>query len=229
MKKLVLTTVCAMAMASAALAQGNLTWSAIGANAMTAMTNTTQLSPLFGGTAQTGTSGYTAINAGGFMYELLYNTAFTGSLVAKPTTLAGLSSWLDAGLSAGNSTASAGKLTPISGSTAASVPWAAGVTNNIMLVGWSMNLGSTWTAVSTKLQAWDNSITGAFFGMSNTGFIAPSTANPGIAPFGTVANAGGTPINSVNTMLYALPVPEPATFALFGLGGLGLLLFRRRQ
>ena len=47
---------------------------------------------------------------------------------------------------------------------------------------------------------------------------------------GAGANVGGQPIVIANGLtLFEVPVPEPATFALVGLGGLSLLLFRRRN
>jgi hypothetical protein len=47
--------------------------------------------------------------------------------------------------------------------------------------------------------------------------------------FGTTATAQGLPIQSLLTPLYLVPVPEPTTLALAGLGGLSLLLFRRQR
>jgi hypothetical protein len=243
MKKLALTIVCTLAVNDAVFADGIVNWLSITPAAMTAQTNSTQFSPIFGGgSSGGGTIGNTA-SAGGsptFYFELLYNTNFTGSQVAAPTFSQLFSgSWLDTGLTATNTTAagSAGKLAPIAGNAAATVPWAHGVTNNIMLVGWSANLGTSWATVSNEL-ATDSfysvyfSSSYAFFGESATGYINPFDGpgpGPGANIFGTAANITGLPINSLNTQLYLLPIPEPGTITLAGLGGLSLLLLRRRR
>jgi hypothetical protein len=230
MKKLVLTTVCALAMAGAAFAQGTINWGSITAAAMTSQTNATTISPFFGGgaAASGGTIGGPVGNS--MFYELLFS-AYTGVQAAVPTTLAALSSWQDSGLSATNQT-TAGRLSPIAGSTAVIVPWAAGTTDSIVLVGWSANLGTTWTAASANLNN-NNALAGIagniFFGVSHTGFINAAPGNPGAVPFGTAATASGLPINSLNTQLFLVQVPEPTTIALAGLGGLSVLLFRRRK
>ena len=232
MKKLTLTIVCALAATSSAFAQGTVNWLGITPAAMTAQTNTTQASPLFGG----GLTGIGAIGAAGgnaslgtgFYYELLYNTAFSGSQVAAPTTLAQLASWQDTGLTATNSN-TAGRLVAVNPSAGAQVPWSPGTTNNIMLVGWSANLGSSWLSVSNKLANGDVFSTPyAFFGESVTGYISPFSDIPGAPVFGTAPGVEGLPISSLNTQLYLI-VPEPSTIALAGLGGLSLLLFRRRK
>jgi hypothetical protein len=240
MKKLVLTTVCAFAVSGAAFAQGTVNWSTIVPSAMTAQTNSA-VSPLFGGSGSGGIVGSTAVDANGFFYELLYNAAFTGSQAAAPTAaqLFG-GTWLDAGLSAVNA-ASLGRLSPVGANNGATVPWSPGTTNNIVMVGWSADLGTTWTGVSNilaSLALGNNSplltkLAGqaGFFGVSAAGYtttLVPPTA-PGASVFGTGATSSGLPIFSLNTSLYALPVPEPATMALAGLGGLSLLLFRRQR
>ncbi|MGP8052781.1 MAG: PEP-CTERM sorting domain-containing protein [Limisphaerales bacterium] len=239
MKKLVLTTVCAMAMAGAAFAQGTLVWNTLSPAGITAQYNA-NYSPLFGGPGGgTGTAMGTA--NGGFYFELLYNTAFTGTKIAQPSSVAALTgSWIDTGLEAANASASAGKLIPLASNGGAVVPgWVGGIgtqggtTNNIVLVGWSSNLGTSWTAVSSLLLNWATeaqTVSGtAYFGESNVGFLVPNTGTTGATVFAAASGLNGTPILSLNTQLYALPVPEPATFALAGLGGLSLLLFRRRK
>jgi hypothetical protein len=232
MKKFTLTIVCLSALTGMAFAQGSVSWSTISAAAMTVQTNISVFTPLFGGGSTGGGGvGYTAVTES-FYFELLYNTSFTGSQAAKPTTMSELAAnWLDTGLSAINATAQAGKLVPIAGSTQKTVPWAAGVTNNIMLVGWSASLGTTWSVASDNLQNWDFAPAwgAVFFGMSETGYIAPNNSNPGATVFGTAAGSQGLPINSLNTQLYIVPIPEPGTMAIAGLAGLSLLLFRRRK
>jgi hypothetical protein len=241
MKKLTFTIVCALAVTGAAFAQGTVAWNIISPAAMTAQTKMSQFSPVFGGGYNPfGSVGDTAAAASGLTYyfELLYNTSFTGSQVAAPdfATLFG-GTWLDTGLTATNALNSAGLLVPVNPTTHAVVSWDNGTTNNIMLVGWSANLGTSWLVVSNELA---NEPTFAlyatvllgqdgFFGESATGYISPFSDNHGAIVFGTGANGEGLPIFSLNTQLYILPIPEPGTVALAGLSGLSLFSFRRRK
>ena len=236
MKKLILTTICTLAVAGAAFAQGTVNWVALSPAAFTIETNATVYSPLFGGASTGGgTIGLTATPALGFYYELLYlTTPWAGSQAAVPTTLAALNTWADAGLEATNATASTGKASGYPNNTQATVPWAAGTTDNIVIVGWSANLGTSYSTVLNELNNWTgnyaNTIVGpAYFGVSATGFETVGSGNPGATVVNTGNNAQGKPINSLLTQLDLLPVPEPTTIALATLGGASLLLFRRRK
>jgi len=240
MKKLVLAIGCAMAMTGVAFAQGSVNWSAISFSAMTAGTNTS-VSPLFGGSGAGGTYGVTATTANGFDYEMLYmpNSSVLGTAPTATSLFNG--TWKDTTLGAVNA-GSAGRLTA-TGNTVnnATVPWDTGTTDNIVMVGWSADLGTSWVGVSNilaKLAQGNNSLLltqlagqQGYFGVSTVGFINPlaNGTAPGASVFGTAATSQGTPIFSLNTPLYFLPVPEPATLALAGLGGLSLLLFRRQR
>jgi len=234
MKKLVLTAVCALATAGAAFAQGTVTWNTIVPTAMSAQTNSTVYSPLFGGgSTGAGAIGATALGTAGasYYYELLY-TSFSGTQ-ATISSLSSLLAWNDSGLEAtNNASGTAGRVSVINPSTQAVVPWAAGTTDSIVLVGWSADLGSTWGVVSNELATgtFGTVLAGqeGFLGVSTTGYTATGSGNPGAAVFGAVT-AQGLPIVSVNTQLFLLPVPEPTTLALAGLGGLSLLLFRRQR
>ena len=101
------------------------------------------------------------------------------------------------------------------------------------MVLWSANLGTTWAAAEAALNDWGSApIAGAFLGVSQTGYITTlaTSVSPGAAVFAGGASAQGLPIDSLLTPMYALQVvPEPATMALAGLGGLALLLIRRRK
>jgi hypothetical protein len=228
MKKLFLI-VGLMTMSGAAFAQGSVNWAGISPAAMTAETNESMLSPLFGGGATgVGVNGPVA-PAGAYYFELLY-APYTGVQATIPS-LAVLLSWSDAGLGATNGN-TAGRLAPINGNAGAVVPWSPGTTDSIVLVGWSSNLGTTWGAVSNVLAYWgDLLISSAYLGVSTTGYITPlaSSVSPGAQVFGSAPTPQGLPIFSLNTPLYFVPVPEPGTLALAGLGGLAFWLFRRIQ
>lgn len=105
-----------------------------------------------------------------------------------------------------------GRLAVVNGSTSATTPvgWNAGTTNYIIMVGWSANLGTTWTAAKATI----NSPTAlaavssqAFFGISSVGYINPNTVGSalGATLFGTTATSNGRPILSTNTTLYLVP------------------------
>jgi hypothetical protein len=234
MKKSTLTIVCALAVTGAAFAQGIVSWASIPFNTMTAQTNV-QNSPLFGGGSFFGGPvGATASVDSGSMYyyELLYNTNFTGSQVAAPNAAALFGgTWHDTGLSATNSHV-AGRLSAVNPNAAAVVPWAPGTTNNIMLFGWSANMGTSWAVVSNELATGSIYAISSlfFFGESATGYTTtfPADIGPGASVFGTFPTSEGLPIFSLNTQLYTI-IPEPGTILLTGLGGLSLLLFRRRK
>jgi hypothetical protein len=203
--------------------QGTVYWAGLSAAAITAQTNTQRFSQVFGnGGTNPGTIGYTAPASSGlaYYYELLYNTNFTGSQAPTPDAAALLGTWLETGLTATNHRNTAGWLLPVNPNIAAVVPWAPWTTNNIMLVGWSANLGTSWAAVKIKLANWDyysSSITGeAFFGESATGYITPGIANPSPMVFGTGPTANGLPIYSQNMQLYWLPPPATAAPVIVG-------------
>jgi hypothetical protein len=93
-----------------------------------------------------------------------------------------------------------------------------------MLVrGWSANAGTTWAAaLAFKNNPTDN------YNWGTSGIAADVTLGGGPTPAGTIfstVNANATP----GLTLDFVPVPEPSTFALAGLGAAALLIFRRRK
>jgi len=101
------------------------------------------------------------------------------------------------------------------------------------LVGWSSNLGTTWSTVSGELNNnWQGFTTGqGVFGESAIGYGYSGGGSFSVnAPsiWGVSANepgglASGFVLNGIS------PIPEPTTLALAGLGGLSLLAFRRKK
>jgi hypothetical protein len=247
MKKLVLTIGCAMAVSGAVYAQGTINSIAPGGN-FTSQTNTTTYSFIQGGGAVVGGSqaAGNAASAVGFYYELLYSTTpFNGSSIAQPNSTSALfgGTWQDVGLTYTNQSGTTGRIQPTAPNASYNEPAGMGAggvgvgqTNYLVLVGWSANLGTSWSVVSNELATGSYAtVLGSgigFFGESATGYLVGNTGNPGVNPFGTVAGANGLPIIGTANQLYELSgtaVPEPSTMALAGLGGLSMLLFRRKK
>ncbi len=252
MKKIFLT-VGLITMSGAAFAQqGYVYFNAAQTPANPYVVTNTAISPLFGGSGLGGVSGLTiaGTGAGGqaFYYALLVS-GMTSYGVPSADTAVWDGTWTYTGIMSSNSVV-AGRVWPGSALTyvgsivnnlgqtwngnGESMGGADGVTNSIVLVGWSANWGSSWSEVSADLAAYaagGSAPSGLFFGESTIGYLVPNYITPGAAIFGSAADANGLPIYnpSSNPMeLYAVPVPEPGTMALVGLGGLSLLLFRRR-
>jgi hypothetical protein len=96
-----------------------------------------------------------------------------------------------------------------------------GTDYQLLLVGWSANLGPSWSTVASDYNSGFAADTG-FFGYE----LATGTGTSG-AP-GTSLLTLGFPNGSL--VLYNVVItPEPTTLALAGLGGLSMLFLRRRK
>ena len=100
---------------------------------------------------------------------------------------------------------------------------AAGNSEYVEIVGWSASLGTSWAAIQNELQnGWTST---GYFGVSSIGdVILGPTGGPGVTIPGNVTGGllGGLTMDAIS-------VPEPGSIALMGLGGLSLLLFRRKK
>jgi hypothetical protein len=241
MKKLIVT-ISAMAMAIGAFAQGYVT---LGNGSGLLEDTNNILSPFFGGPGggnQGSATGATAVSASALYYTELLTAPYSGTLTANTNVMGG--AWLDTGLITQNGVSGQpGKILQLAGVLANN--WGIGSTQQFILAAWSANLGSSWGNVSNLLNLAMNGnntpllaqLAGAtgFFGVSAVSFAAaaaPPTAAPSILWTTAGPQSYGNPIAS-GIGLYLLPsssvVPEPATMALVGLGGLSLLLFRRQR
>jgi hypothetical protein len=246
----ILLTIGLMAATTAAFAEGYINFSP---GTFQVSTNGTALSPLFNANAPinnlaAGTMGPTAPqNAGDLFYYEMLITPYTGTTPTDLNVWDG--TWKASGLFDTNSIGHYGQIAPgpIALNVGNLVGWNAYAnggstfpngTNYIMLVGWSANLGASWLQASNSLATAANLDANyfpslSFFGESDIGWENPSTVSiVGIPTMAAGPNAGGQPITAPDNLImtmFELPIPEPATFALVGLGGLSLLLVRRRN
>lgn len=225
MKKAIIA-LAIIAVSTLAQAQGTVNWTGVAGNFI-ATTN------------YLGNSGFTSLSVGGvYYYELLTSSG----LSAPPTTLSMFgnnlaTSWVDTGLSMTNGATANGRavqINPVSNATANN--WAVGATQNIIVVGWSASVGTTWSQALANLSNWgNNSLDNVFgpvygyFGVGQSvGTLTIAGANPGISIFG--ANPGQINDTGANALVMnALLLPEPTTIALAGLGGVALLALRRKK
>ena len=186
-------------------------------------------------TNTTGNVSGKANGGGNFLYELLIssnlNLPATNNQIQNAANLA---VWSDSGVSGTTGAAlNAGKITAV-GSASATGWTAPGVSYDdpmsYIIVGWSSNLGANWASVASLITG--GGLTpgaNSFFG---TTAIALNFAGGGTVPLPAVnlwANPTGTLGYGAPGALVLTQVPEPSIIALAGLGGLSLLLFRRRK
>jgi hypothetical protein len=217
MKKLILTAIGLVAGATLIHAQGYIEFygpsAAIGTNSASTYGN--------GGASQ----GKLLGTAGQYDFALLYATTTTAG-DASPLGANWSLVTLDAGgaLLGNNFAGDAGGLTGPGTSGGVQVDLAAGTTYEAMLVGWSATLGSSWSQVSSLFTPGTSSTIGGFIGNTPIETMTPfSTAGAGDPVLFTSVFPAGS------LVLDAVPVPEPATLALAGLGGLSMLFLRRRK
>jgi hypothetical protein len=175
-----------------------------------------------------GTTGQTTKGAALYDYAVLVSTTQISDGPAdagwsQVGTFAGSSPIVAGGASLGAGEIIYSSGTQFQSDIAAGVYW-------VEIVGWSSNLGSSWSTVSTELQggfaAFNTPSTGGYFG-----YAASSSADLNIAvsaPGGNAVGAGGV-ADSALVLYSTVPTPEPTTLALAGLGGLSMLFLRRRK
>ncbi len=243
MKK-ILAIISIVTGATLAFGQGTIVVTSL--NATYAMYTNTAVGTAFGGTGTGGVSGKTSTaganttTGAGFYYQLLIQP-YTGlGVVDNPNPANGWYAATMVGSIITNGTALAGSITAPGGTTTAGATvnnWGAptggsasagGTEMYYMLVGWSASLGNSWLTVSNDIVNNSWSSTSYLVGWSAVGYgFSGGGANNVPAPsvFGVTAAEPGAFTSGFS--LFA--VPEPTTMALVGLGGLSLLLFRRRK
>jgi hypothetical protein len=184
-----------------------------------------------------GTNGNTRGSQGSFYYEVLTAPSAVTTLDASLQDLL-TSTWSDTGVSGTNGVFPGRE---IGLPNAVALNWAPGSTQSFVVVGWSVQEGTTWAEVSSKLAGASLlSFNGSYiwqgfgFGFGFSGFLGATTVGqavggepggPGSLLFGATLGVTST------TQLYPVDfilIPEPATLALAGLGAAALLTFLRR-
>jgi len=165
----------------------------------------------------------TLISAGGTSTAATAGQYYFG-LFTAPVGTTSFDAFQFSGIYATN-LASAGRFTggtgvPITG-------WAAGESRAFYVLGWSAIYGRDAMAALGYLNANLAPIEGGFAGRSA---IAPAgVAGGGPQSLPNLNIFGGTQGLTAGFNMVLIPVPEPTSFALAGLGAAALLIFRRRK
>ena len=226
MKKLIATLTLAT-IATGVFAQGQVTF----VNLTGHISTNTDLSPFegggdFDGFGGPGVSGPISPAANGFYFTLLFDTA--GTPANNNPLTAGWNQMTIGGVPVigTNFPGFVGDMVgPKAGGTMLPDNWAAGQAGSFIIVGWSANLGTTWSTVLGEFAddwgtiGYDNYY---WFGVSSIGTATPSALPSGPTQLWPI-------VGNTFTLYEVGAIPEPATLALAAFGGASLLLFRRRK
>jgi len=242
MKKTLITLALATALASSVFAQGfvyfgNAGNSKVSTNSVVGGAATGSIMPNGGTTATTYDFALfysaAATTVGGSSSAVLGSAgtyAFSDSNWTFLNPTAGQAGSYAYGPGYGTNTESAGvfsiqNVNPKQGATL--VPFTSAA--QFVVMGWSANIGSTVAAVQAYLL--NPTLTGWVGESIVSGAITPG--NPNAAPPGLPSSLFGSASTSGVLHGFTLGevalIPEPTTLAVMGLGGLSLLLFRRRK
>jgi len=159
------------------------------------------------------------------------NDYYFALLIQSDTGTAPSSNPLTGGWSFGglvnNSANIAGGLGNVPSKSLAVAGWAAGTQDYVEVVGWSASLGTTWAQIQGELAPLSTWMADGYYGISGIGVVTSGGfGTPATLPapiFSPTGVSSGFLLNGV------VPIPEPTTVALIGLGGLGLAMIRRRK
>lgn len=221
------------------------------ATANTVQTNGSSIGQGTGRTANTANGFfYELLDMTSASYTGLTGTQQSGAAALLQNSTA-VSLWTDAGVSGvntggltsggvvgqgGNGGTTAANWGAPTGST-----YATGPTDYYVIVGWSSNEGTTWATVSAELTSgnWNVSGSGAGGWFGETGVFFNESGNPaqslnavnvwGTSGATTLAGSGTPGGTGILQLMPVVPVPEPTTLALAGLGGISMLFLRRRK
>jgi hypothetical protein len=174
------------------------------------------------------------LGAGNFYYALFQSVAATTVAGNGSTAVQGLNAasvltdgnWSLVNYAASTATAGRFAATTPHGDGSTTVGVNAGSSEHFVVVGWSANLGTNITQLTTAL------VTDATTGFLGQSIVSPSiaTGNGGSLPTPNLFGSTGSTIQAFTLGSFTVAAtPEPGTMVLAGLGGLALLGLRRKK